>query len=95
VHVTDSVAALVGRLAIGVAPGGTLLLAGHRPIDPATGEPTAAAGQIQVSVDEAVAALDPAAWRIVVAEDRSRPVAGQGVDAVIRAVSRAVPHAGQ
>ena len=51
VHVAGSVEAMVQRLATGVAPGGTLFLVGHRPIDPATGAETAAAGQLQVSVD--------------------------------------------
>ena len=86
VHVQGSVGEMVRRLGTGVAPGGTLLLVGHRPIDPATGAPTAAAGQVQVSVDAAVDALDPRDWRIVVAEERPRAEAGAGVDAVVRAV---------
>ncbi len=88
VHVAGSVVGLVRRLAAGVAPGGTLLLVGHRPVDPETGEPTPAAGQVQVSVAEAVEALDASAWDLVVAEDRPRAAAGTGVDAVIRAVRR-------
>jgi 2-polyprenyl-3-methyl-5-hydroxy-6-metoxy-1,4-benzoquinol methylase len=88
VHVAGSVEELVGRMAAGVAPGGTLLLAGHRPIDPATGAETAAAGQVQVSVEAATAALDPARWALDVAEDRPRAVAGSGVDAVIGARRR-------
>ena len=86
VHVQGSVGEMVRRLGTGVAPGGTLLLVGHRPIDPATGAPTAAAGQVQVSVEAAVEALDPRDWRIVVAEERPRAGAGAGVDAVVRAV---------
>jgi SAM-dependent methyltransferase len=85
VHVAGSVDEMVRRMASGVAPGGTLLLVGHRPIDPATGKPTAAAGQVQVSVESAVAGLDPSGWELVVAEERPRAVAGTGVDAVIRA----------
>jgi SAM-dependent methyltransferase len=88
VHVAGSVVDMVRRLGRGVAPGGTMLLVGHRPVDPATGAPTPAAGQVQVSVDEAVEALDPHAWRIVVAEDRQRAAVGTGVDAVVRAVRR-------
>ena len=38
---------------------------------------------MQVSVDEAIAALDPDRWEFVVAEDRPRAAAGTGVDAVI------------
>ena len=89
VHVAGSVEEMVRRLASGVAPGGTLLLVGHRPVDPATGEPTPAAGQVQVSVEEAVAALDPRRWGILVAEDRPREATGTGVDAVVRARRRA------
>jgi 2-polyprenyl-3-methyl-5-hydroxy-6-metoxy-1,4-benzoquinol methylase len=87
VHVAGSVEEMVRRLAAGVAPGGTLFLVGHRPIDPATGAETAAAGQVQVSVEDARAALDPDAWELVVAADRPRP-AGGGVDAVVRARRR-------
>ena len=78
-------AELVRRLAAGVAPGGTLLLAGHRPVEPATGKATAAAGQTQVSVEVAVAVLDPRDGEILVAEERPRAAAGTGVDAVVRA----------
>ena len=83
VHVAGSIEAMVQRLAAGVAPGGTLFMVGHRPIDPTTGAETAAAGQFQVSVDTATAALDPNRWTFLVAEDRLRPIAGTGVDAVI------------
>jgi 2-polyprenyl-3-methyl-5-hydroxy-6-metoxy-1,4-benzoquinol methylase len=88
VHVAGSVEELVRRMATGVAPGGTLLLVGHRPVDPDTGAATAAAGQVQVSVDAARGALDPDGWELVVADDRPRPVAGSGVDALIRARRR-------
>ncbi|HEY4348314.1 MAG TPA: class I SAM-dependent methyltransferase [Gaiellaceae bacterium] len=85
VHVAGSMQEMVSRLGAGVAPGGTLLAVGHRPIDPASGAPTPAAGQQQVSVQSAVAALDTDQWHVVVADDRPRPAAGSGVDAVIRA----------
>jgi 2-polyprenyl-3-methyl-5-hydroxy-6-metoxy-1,4-benzoquinol methylase len=88
VHVAGSVEEMVQRMATGVARGGTLFLVGHRPIDPATGAATAAAGQVQVSVEAALAALDPGRWELVVADDRPRPTAGTGVDAVIRARRR-------
>ncbi len=88
VHMAGSMKETVRRLATGVAPGGTLLLVGHRPIDPATGAETAAAGQVQVSVDAVVAALDPARWELIVSEDRPRATPGTGVDAVIRARHR-------
>jgi 2-polyprenyl-3-methyl-5-hydroxy-6-metoxy-1,4-benzoquinol methylase len=85
VHVAGAVDEMVRRLAGAVAPGGTLFMVGHRPIDPATGRPTAAANQLQISVEGVGAALDPRAWEFVVAEERPRPAAGTGVDAVIRA----------
>jgi SAM-dependent methyltransferase len=85
VHVAASVEEMVRRIGAGVAPGGTLLLVGHRPVDPATGAATSAAGQVQVSVETAVAALDRDRWEVDVAEDRPRAAAGTGVDAVIRA----------
>lgn len=88
VHVTSSVEELVRRMANGVAPGGSLLLVGHRPIDPSTGASTAAADQVQVSVGGAVAALDLKEWELLVAEERPRAVAGTGVDAVIHARRR-------
>ena len=88
VHVTGSVEDMVGRMAAGVALGGTLFLVGHRPIDPSTGAATAAAGQVQVSVERAVTALDFNVWELVVAEERPRVVADTGVDAVIRARRR-------
>jgi 2-polyprenyl-3-methyl-5-hydroxy-6-metoxy-1,4-benzoquinol methylase len=85
VHVAGSVDDMVRRMASGVAPGGMLCMVGHRPIDPATGKPTAAASQVQVSVESAVAELAPTGWQLVVAEERPRAVAGTGVDAVILA----------
>ncbi len=88
VHISGSVEETVQRLATGVAPGGALLLVGHRPIDPASGAETAAAGQTQVSVDAVAATLDPGRWELLAAEDRPRAVAGTGVDAVIRARRR-------
>ena len=88
VHVAGSVEEMVQRLATGVTPGGTLLLVGHRPLDPATGAAPPAAGQVQVSVEATLAALDPVRWQILRAEERPRPMAGTGVDAVIRARSR-------
>ena len=85
VHVQGSVEEFIRRMAQGVAAGGTLFLVGHRPIDPATGAATPAASQVQVSVEAALAALDPKTWEFAVAEERPRTVATTGVDAVIRA----------
>lgn len=88
VHAAAGATELVRRLAVGVAPGGTLLLVGHRPVVPSTGAPSPAAGQVQVCVDDALAALDPGAWEIAVAEDRPRADPATGVDAVVRATAR-------
>jgi SAM-dependent methyltransferase len=85
VHAATSVEELVQRLASGVAPGGHLFMIGHRPIDPASGKPTAAAGQVQVSVEGARAALSTETWEILLVEERVRVVVGTGVDAVILA----------
>ena len=85
VHVAGSVEEMVRRTAGGVAPGGTLFMVGHRPIDPATGRRTAAAGQVQVSVEDVIDAFDPREWQFVVAEERPRAAAGSGVDAVVLA----------
>ena len=82
VHMPGSVTAMVPRLARGVAIGGTLLLVGHGPTDPAAGAPTGAAGQRQVSVEATVGVLDPREWTLVVDEERPRTIGG-GVDAVI------------
>jgi hypothetical protein len=83
VHVSGSVEEMVARLATGVAPGGTMLLVGHLPIDPVTGAETPAAGQVQVTVEAVVAVLDAQHWELSIAEERPRAVAGSGFDAVI------------
>lgn len=88
VHVASSVTEMVGRMAAAVAPGGMLLLVGHQPIDPATGVPTPAAGQVQVSLDAVTPVLDADRWELIVAEDRPRADAHSGVDAVVRARRR-------
>lgn len=85
VHIAGPVKAAIQKLGDAVALGGTLLMLGHRPIDPATGAPTPAAGQQQVSVEDAIAVLDREHWELLVAEERPRATAGSGVDAVIRA----------
>jgi SAM-dependent methyltransferase len=89
VHVSGAVEEMVARLAAGVAVGGMLLLVGHLPIDPVTGAETPAAGQVQVTVQAAVAVLDVPQWELLIAEDRARAVAGSGDDAVICAQRRA------
>jgi len=76
VHIAGSVQELVRRMASGVAPGGTLFMVGH----------PAAAGQVQVSVESVIAALDPTEWTIGLAEERPRTIHGTGVDAVSLAI---------
>jgi len=44
---------------------------------------------VQVSVEAALAALDPAVLEFLFAEERQRAIAGSGVDAVICARRRA------
>lgn len=85
VHVATTLDEMVRRMASGVAPGGRLFMIGHRPIDPPTGKAATAAGQLQVTVASAVAALDPKQWHFEVTEEHPRTVAGPGVDAVILA----------
>lgn len=89
VHVAGSVEEAVSRLAAGVAPGGTMLLVGHLPIDPTTGAETPAAGQVQVTVEAAVSVLDLQHWEMPVAENRPRAEPGTGFDAVVCARRRA------
>jgi 2-polyprenyl-3-methyl-5-hydroxy-6-metoxy-1,4-benzoquinol methylase len=88
VHIAGNVDEMVRRMAAGVASGGTLFMVGHRPIDPATGQRTAAASQVQVSIEDVTTALEPHDWEFVVAEDRPRAAAGTGVDAVVLARRR-------
>src|SRR5258707_959404 len=66
-----------------VHPGGPRFLVRHAQMAPPPGAAPAAAGQVQVSVEAALAALDPDRWGLVVADHRPRPTAGTGVDALI------------
>jgi SAM-dependent methyltransferase len=88
VHVSGSVEQMVARLASGVAPGGTLLLVGHLPVDPVTGADTPAAGQVQVTVAAALTVLDVPDWDLLIAEEQPRSVTSSGFDAVICARRR-------
>ncbi|MFR9776145.1 class I SAM-dependent methyltransferase [Micromonospora sp. MS34] len=86
VHPAAAGPAPLRRLAAAVAPGGTLLVVGHAPSSPGTAAP--------VTVEEAVAGLDPGRWDVTVAEVSSRMAAahhGHEVtlrDAVVRARRR-------
>ena len=63
--------AAFARLAAAVAPGGSLLVVGHRPSELHTGSPG-----MFFTAEQVAAALDPAAWDVVVCEDRPRTAAG-------------------
>ena len=93
VHVPDAArGSLFQRLAAAVAPGGTLLVAGHHPSDLDT---TVARGEdpgLYVTTEQIAASLDPDRWEIVVAESRSRTESdhhGHGEVAVQDTVLRA------
>ncbi|GGM40862.1 class I SAM-dependent methyltransferase [Dactylosporangium sucinum] len=85
---------LFARLAEAVAPGGTLLIAGHHPSDVGV-VPRPDVPELFFTADELAAALDPGAWEVQAADARPRTVAhpehGGEVtihDAVLRARRR-------
>lgn len=63
---------LYRRLAAGVAPGGTLLVAGHHPSDLETTIERGTAPELYLAAEQVAALLDPRRWEIVVAESRPR-----------------------
>lgn len=87
--------ALFGRLAEGVAPGGTLLIVGHHPSDLQTSVAHGAMAELRYTASQVAGLLDRAEWEILVeaAPERSVPdPAGEIVtihDAVLRARRRA------
>jgi SAM-dependent methyltransferase len=88
VHVAGSVHEMVRRMAAGGQARRDPAARRSPPDRPGDGSSDARAGQVQVSVDAAAAALGCDRWALVVAEDRPRTAAGAGVDAVIRARRR-------
>ena len=60
------------RLAAAVAPGGTLLVAGHHPSDLETTMSRGSAPELYLTADQVAALLDPQLWEIIVAETRPR-----------------------
>lgn len=66
---------LFGRLADAVAPGGTLLLVGHHPLDLDTTASRPAEPDLYFTPEELVAALDPDSWDVLVA--RADPRGGK------------------
>ena len=77
---------VLARLAAAVAPGGSLLVVGHRPSELHAGMP-----EMFFTAQQVAAALDPGAWDVVVCEDRPRTAAGPAgrelpvADTVLRA----------
>jgi SAM-dependent methyltransferase len=77
------------RLAAAVAPGGSLLVVGHVASELHTGLP-----EMFFTAGQVAATLDPAAWDVVVCEDRSRTASGPAghelpvADTVLRARRR-------
>jgi SAM-dependent methyltransferase len=70
-------AALFTRLAAGVAPGGTLLIVGHHPVDLAP-EGYGHLHHLRFTADEVVGLLDPEGWEVVLADAPSRIVERAG-----------------
>ncbi|MGO9195680.1 MAG: SAM-dependent methyltransferase [Acidimicrobiales bacterium] len=64
--------ALFGRLAGGVAQGGTLLIVGHSPTDLQTTAARPPLPELFFTADEIAAALDPLLWKVIVSETRPR-----------------------
>lgn len=81
---------LFGRLAAAVAPGGTLLIVGHRPPDGRAIKPGGPPPGLFYSAAEFAAPLDERAWEIVVAAalERSDTHHGHTHDVVLRAHRR-------
>lgn len=68
--------ALHARLATLVAPGGTLLVVGHHPVDLELGIGRPARAALLFPPEEVAASLDPTAWTIEVCEARPRTTVG-------------------
>lgn len=71
---------LYPRLAAAVAPGGTLLIAGHHPSHLDEHDHPRVLADMMFTSAELAATLDPAVWRVLVAEDRT----GSTVDGAAR-----------
>ncbi len=79
------------RIADWVAPGGTLLIVGHRPSPDHTDHGHHPPEEATATVAGIRARLVPAHWEVVTAEERTRTVAGRDVplfDVVVRATRR-------
>jgi 2-polyprenyl-3-methyl-5-hydroxy-6-metoxy-1,4-benzoquinol methylase len=85
VHVAGSVAQMIARMAHAVAPGGVLLMLGHRALEP---DAAGGAKQVQITVADVLAVLDAGTWEFLAAEERPRSLHGPGIDSMIRARRR-------
>lgn len=75
---------LYGRLAAGVAPGGSLLIVGHDPTDDAGPHRPQIPGMF-FTADEVAGSLDPREWEVVVADTRERAgLSHEGVELTVR-----------
>ncbi|WP_020578764.1 class I SAM-dependent methyltransferase [Actinopolymorpha alba] len=76
------------RIAQWVAPGGTLLIVGHRHHHSGDthGHGSTPPDEASVTLSEITASLDPATWRVDTAEEHSRPLPTPGGDAVLHDV---------
>lgn len=83
---------LFGRLAASVAPGGSLLVVGHHPLDLQTTARRPPRPEMFFTAADVAASLDPVMWDTAVSEARARPTIdpdGHTItihDAVLRAV---------
>lgn len=75
-------AALFGRLADGVAPGGSLLVVGHHPSDLETTVPRGPRAELLFTASEVAALLDPSVWEILVEAAPERPTEDPAGDVV-------------
>lgn len=77
------------RLASAVAPGGTLLIVGHSPLDMDTVEGRPKSPDMYYTAQQVEAVLEPGDWTVLVAEARPRTVKGiSWLDEVLRAQRR-------
>ncbi|GAA4071002.1 bifunctional NAD(P)/FAD-dependent oxidoreductase/class I SAM-dependent methyltransferase [Actinomadura miaoliensis] len=75
---------LFARLAAAVAPGGTLLIVGHHPLDLRTGVRPMGFPDLMYDAAEPASALDPGEWEVLVAETRPRAaVNSEGRDVTV------------
>ncbi|SJZ89545.1 hypothetical protein SAMN02745673_01756 [Marinactinospora thermotolerans DSM 45154] len=73
-HPATSRDSLFRGLAAVVAPGGTLLIAGHHPAHPRTGVAHAAVAHMRFTPEKVAAGPPSNEWEIVVAEARPRTI---------------------